>query len=330
MARKHSQIPTVDDLRNQSPLIWTGLESLIRGNGQTLKGVLVEHKREIAIKDTQGIAHVYHLALRRNGQPMIAELSDALAYALLDYAIPRVRLRNANKMLVDHGDHSEYMRLALKAQELFVSQSTTGEGGELFLFALAEQVLGLPQILAKMSVKTSTSMHFHGSDGVHVGIAPDDGHLRLFFCESKVKSSVKAAIRECFLSAAPFLNTPATNTSDSGHELFLFADRGVPLEPELATQLLDALTPGTIEFQNTEICLVALVGFDAPVYPPDVEAALEAVREAVETEHAQWLATCARSIQNRGIKDFHIQVILIPFSCVQEFRDQFLKSVRAT
>ncbi|WP_223252149.1 Hachiman antiphage defense system protein HamA [Paracoccus mutanolyticus] len=47
---------------------------------------------------------------------------------------------------------------------MFTDLKSSGEGGELLLYLLTERFLGLPQILCKMSLKTSA--HYHGADGV--------------------------------------------------------------------------------------------------------------------------------------------------------------------
>ena len=58
----------------------------------------------------------------------------------------------------------------------------SGEGGELPLYLLLEMLLGLPQLLCKMPLKTSAETHLHGVDGVHGKLLPS-GDLALYWGE---------------------------------------------------------------------------------------------------------------------------------------------------
>ena len=82
------------------------------------------------------------------------------------------------------------------ALSLFPDIESSGEGGELLLFVLAETLLRLPQILCKMSLKTNLRMHVHGADGVHAGVDPGMGRVALWWGESKIYDAA-SAIREC-------------------------------------------------------------------------------------------------------------------------------------
>ena len=39
----------------------------------------------------------------------------------------------------------------------------------MLLYMLVQAFLGLPQLLCKMPLKTSSEMHYHGADGIHIG-----------------------------------------------------------------------------------------------------------------------------------------------------------------
>src|SRR4051812_3915153 len=80
----------------------------------------------------------------------------------------------------------------------------TGEGGEMLLFLLAERFLGLPHVLCKMDLKTDSRVHYHGADGVYADVA-DDGHIKLYWGESKMYADAKTAIKACLKSLAPFI-----------------------------------------------------------------------------------------------------------------------------
>jgi len=62
------------------------------------------------------------------------------------------------------------------------------------MFILAEALLGLPQLLCKMDLKTDPEMHFHGVDGVHCGVGDDGKSLAVYWCESKVHKDISNAL----------------------------------------------------------------------------------------------------------------------------------------
>ncbi|HRE03210.1 MAG TPA: DUF1837 domain-containing protein, partial [Ilumatobacteraceae bacterium] len=132
------------------------------------------------------------------------DLAGKLAEQAVDYCVPRSRVEDARRHLELTGSADRFVRLSREASELFTSLTNSGEGGELLLFLLLERVLGVPQLLCKMSLKTNSEMHVHGTDGVHVKVL-DNGRLGLYWCESKLYDDPQSAVRACFDSIAPFL-----------------------------------------------------------------------------------------------------------------------------
>jgi len=103
------------------------------------------------------------------------------------------------------GSSQKVVRLHTKARKLFTDLVQSGEGGELLLFALAEKLLRLPQLICKMSLNTNTRMHIHGADGLHAGVDEKTGKLLLYWGESKIFGDVTSAVRDCLKSLAPIL-----------------------------------------------------------------------------------------------------------------------------
>lgn len=48
-----------------------------------------------------------------------------------------------------------------------------------------------------MNFKTSGKMHFHGADGIHIGLTEDNSKLALYYSEVKVYKDVDTAIKKC-------------------------------------------------------------------------------------------------------------------------------------
>jgi len=164
------------------------LKRALRGGSSNIATHLTCLQRDIAIDGTRTKLHCYFLPLDANGRTRVKPLAEFLRDQIIDYAIPRPRIEEAYKLATQTGSMASISKLHESARRLFSHLANTGEGGELLLFAMAEAIFGITQIVCKMSLKTSSSMHYHGSDGVYAeGRA--DGGLNLYWGESKVYSS---------------------------------------------------------------------------------------------------------------------------------------------
>ncbi len=153
--------------------------SLRRGSSQ-ITTHLISLKRDIPVGKTKTRLHCYFLPLDGNGRVRWKPLAEFLRDQIIDYAIPRRTIEGAFKQAEDTGSAAAVSNLHERARQLFTHLAKSGEGGELLLFAMAEAIFGITQIICKMTLKTSTSMHYHGSDGVYAEARPDGG-LNLFW-----------------------------------------------------------------------------------------------------------------------------------------------------
>lgn len=80
--------------------------------------------------------------------------------------------------------------------------SRSGELGEIALYFLLESYLKAPQIISKMSLKTTQGENFKGSDGIHLGI--QGGKKCIFYCESKLNKKREMAFDDCIKSVLDF------------------------------------------------------------------------------------------------------------------------------
>ena len=143
-----------------------------------VKGHLEEVSCDVAITDTNTHAHCYFISLDGNKRPRVNDFARFISDKIIDFAIPRNEILQAQKELEITRSAASFNRLANKARHLFTRVSRSGEGGEVILSVLAESLLGLPQLLTKMAFKTNTQVHIHGSDGIHAGVNKE-GHLAL-------------------------------------------------------------------------------------------------------------------------------------------------------
>ncbi|HEF0789302.1 TPA: DUF1837 domain-containing protein, partial [Escherichia coli] len=140
------------------------LENLIRDDGQTLNSYFSEVKVNSLIENTNATCHFHCLNLDGNGRPRVDALIQFLNDKVVDYAIPRKKINEAVQYFNETQSTAKITKLANQAKKLFTRLANSGEGGEFILFLFAEQFLRFPQIICKMSLKTSSQMHYHGAD----------------------------------------------------------------------------------------------------------------------------------------------------------------------
>ena len=136
-------------------------------------------ERDVVVNGTKTLVHCYAPTLDGNGRVRINELAEFMRDRVFRFVIPHKDIRAAEEEKQKSGDMSAYFRLHERAKRAFTTIKNTGEGGEFLLFALAEKEFSLAQILSKMSLKTSSKMHYHGTDGVYASI-DDTGMLSLY------------------------------------------------------------------------------------------------------------------------------------------------------
>jgi hypothetical protein len=143
------------------------LKRAIRGGPAVTDAHLRLLERDIVVGNTKTNLHCYFLPLDGNGRVRFKPLAEFLRDKIIDYAIPRRAIEEAKRQMAATGSVAPIAKLQAQARGVFTHLAQSGEGGEILLFAMAEAVFGLTQILCKMSLKTSSSMHYHGADGVY-------------------------------------------------------------------------------------------------------------------------------------------------------------------
>lgn len=240
----------------------------------------------------------------------------------MDFCIPRSRIDQALKHLQATGSTSHFSRLEQQARELFVDGDGTGEGGELLLFLLMEQVLQLPQLLAKMSLKTNNNVHVHGSDGVHAKLGAD-GVLDLYWGESKLYKSSSDAFTDCFDSIGPFLGADGETRR---RDLLLVRENLNVQQDDLAAYLLqyfDETNPKALEVRWNGVCLI---GFDYAAYPDISKLAAE---QTVEVSKAvkRWQTSIRDRLEKNSLLEVRIDVFCVPFPDVDAMRKAVRKKL---
>ena len=289
------------------------VQRLVRGGWDEVESSLVTYGDPIDVDGTQSTVRCHFLRSDPLGNPRLKTLAQQLANQIVNYCIPRTELEKIRSLPLDR-QVPEITRLANDAARLFTqTQVKTGEGAELLLYALLEKGLQIPQVLSKMSLKTSTEMQYHGADGVHAKLL-DNGDLAIYWGEAKLYESVSQAMTDCMDSIEPYLTGIAHE-----QDVFLirhYADTG---NEEVTARLLEYFNDNSILSANVEMRGACLIGFVHDNYPslPRDEAA---VKEQIDEALSAWVKSTKTRLVNRSLTKNNIEIFFFPMPSVQEFR----------
>ena len=325
-----NSLMTASDLANLPAAPDIDLVSLARGTPNELHSFLGQLEVDIPIANTMTKGHAYFILNDGNGRPRIEALTQELTNFALEYAIPRSKINEAIAELAKTNSPYALNALQRDAKNLFTELDKSGEGGELLLFWFAERVLKLPQIISKMSIKTSSNMHFHGSDGVHADIDPTDGLLRLYWCESKIHASLKKAITATLDSINKFLLLPFSFGGTQDNDIRLINYLGDLGDSQATYALKQFLDPKNPNFCSVKNCAICLVGGTSPSYsslsgtPQEI---LNQLDTSLRTELPDWISHTQSKIKNLKIEEFIIHVIYVPLPNADDYRVKFKKAI---
>ncbi|MGQ4496678.1 HamA C-terminal domain-containing protein [Dermabacteraceae bacterium P13101] len=304
----------------QVPLIEV-VQRLVRGGWDEVESSIVTYGEPIALEGTRSIVRCHFLRSDPLGAPRLKTLAQQLANQIVNYCIPRTEVEKLGQLSPDR-QIPEITRLANEAAGLFTqTQVRTGEGAELLLYALLEKGLQIPQILSKMSLKTSTEMQYHGADGVHAKLL-DNGDLAVYWGEAKLYESVSKAMTDCMDSLAPYL-------AGTAHEqdVFLirhYVDAG---NMEVTARLLEYFDDKSILSANVEMRGACLIGFTHDNYPnlPREEAS---IRAELDETLGTWAESTRKRLENRSLTKYSVEVFFFPMPSVEEFRKAIKAELR--
>lgn len=320
--------PAITAALPDAPALAEAFTRLARGETADIQSDLSAIETDHVVDGTTTKTHCYSLALDGMGWPRTGLLVDNICSLVVDYAIPRSRIREATELCEKGGNKGPLVRLAQEAKSLFTHLKQSGEGGELLLFCLAEMILGFPQVLAKMSLKTATDVHYHGADGIHASIDPASGKLCLWWGESKLHKTASGAIRECFKSLAPFLIEPQSAHAKRERDLRLLRS-GVNLDdPSLEAAIKAYLSTSDPLYKKLVFGGIGLIGFNHACYPKHPQAAeAKAITSAVQESSSLWKKNVAKHVTAHSLGSIDIHLFLLPFPSVDDFRKAVLKAV---
>lgn len=300
-AKRLANIP-----RNQKVLLGNLFESMLLTSGNTRS------------------VRLYAIKADGNNRPQVGQLVRNLCDITLDYCIPRKKITEAVEHFKKTGSTQKVVALNQEARSLFTDISNTGEGGELLLFILTESILCYPQALSKMSLKTSSQMHYHGLDGVYISCSGTPPCLCIHFGESKLHKSPASSVREAVKSIADMLKDEGflNGTRRDFYLLNTQADLG---SEQLEEALLGFLDPIDERYLAPQICAVLLAGHEVSDYP------IIRQNKPMPEELIKKAKTLIDILSDEAIKGeidtFHIDMFLVPFPDISSFRTALLEEL---
>jgi hypothetical protein len=298
------------------------IQRLARTDGRSLDPYLITVGEATSLAETSATCRCHFVRVDPQGIVRVPALINMLTDQVVDYCIPRSRIQEASEHLRRTNSTDKMLQLQREAKDLFTKIKTTGEGGELLLYALLEIALGLPQVLCKMPLKTNPQVHYHGVDGVHAQ-ALADGKLAVYWGEAKLYADVNAAIDAALNSLAPFLLDDGDGAAQ--RDVLLLRDHADTGDEELTAALVRYFTEDTIEASQLVVRGACLVGFSMDDYINPMQDDGESVRAEVAEAVVRWHERLGTAIVNERLAAFELEVFFVPLPSVQDFRDQLLQ-----
>ena len=313
--------------------IENAINNLLIKPNEALKSRIEEVRYCIDIPDTNSKGYCYCLKVDANGTLRLKDLIDYLDTRIVDYAIPKKEIDEAKNDFNNTGSTRKIIQLKKKAENLFTDLNKTGEGGEILLYILTQDILKLPQLISKMSLKTSPKMHYHGADGIHFQYDSITGNLELYWAEAKMYQDLNAAMVSCFDSLKGFLLDPKGCKSTQERDIDLITSNiHQNINNEAIEDILVEYFDKDKEQSNHLVYKgVCFIGFDYYKYQinTDITKTTADIKNAILVEYDKWHNSVGDKIkEHMNLDKKEIHVFLMPFPSVDEFRQYYLQTIK--
>jgi hypothetical protein len=262
-----------------------------------------------------------------HNKPDIEKLVGKLMKLLVDFACPRSEIEAAHKRLVETKSSEGFAALQEKARRLFTKADRAGEVGELLLFYLAERLLGYPQVLCKMPLKTNPNVHAHGADGVHASLHPTTNHLRLHWGEAKLWGDFGAALNDCCHSLQEMLIGSPDAKKTKTRDLELLRDNLDLTNPIVEAAIMQYLNPDDALSKKVEFCGLALVGFNYADYAALSAEFTKPDADSITVRTTVWAEKIKQALQKHALIGLTVDTLCVPCSSVEDIRSEFKKAL---
>lgn len=298
------------------------LKNMARYNPGLLDSTL-HHGEPTILSGTKTTVRTHYVLSDANGNVRLSQLAEVLADQIIFFCIPRSDIKRLSD-LPEHQRIAASSRLYRRAKETFAqAQPMTGEGSELLLFTLLENILEVPQLMTKMSLKTSENVHVHGADAVHAVLEEESGNLALYWGEAKMYADVGDALSACFKSLEPFLRMDWEVIRRDQWLVMHYLDTA---DEEVKLRLLRFFDQDSTESVKVEARGACVIGFDHKNYPK-LPHDIVAIQEKIEANLASWIKKINRRLYSRKLQEIAIEIFLVPVPSAQEFRNAIMTTL---
>lgn len=285
---------------------------------------VVDH--EHTVSGVKAVIRLHHLKFDANGMPMIEALAEALYGHIIDYCIAsrdRPSLLSAQQSTI----------FTKQARKLFIhppatedDPDQTGEAGEMLLYFIMESVLGAPQVVSKMDLKTNHKDEVKGSDGIHMRWNQSDGVVDIYFGEAKLRQDSSQAIASAIRSIENFhYNDMRRHEFCMVTKHFKYADENVK---KAVTDLLGEGVPSG----DVRINHACLIGYNWAEYGKLPQIAVSKLTKEFKSRYLADSTRLHTLLQNRfdsfTHKHLFFDVFFLPFPSVQDFRNAFNNALK--
>ena len=307
------------------------LNELLSNSPADLSSRLESMCHEVSIQNTKSIGYCHCLKLDGNGNVRWKDLCEFVAHKIVDYSIPKKEIDAAKAHMTRTSSTAKILELTTKAKQLFTDLKNTGEGGEMLLYILAQEILNIPQLISKMSLKTSGQVHYHGVDGIHVKFDTAEQRLNLYWGESKMYQDLNKGLTACFDSIKGFMLDSIGYASRGERDLQLVTSHlAENINDEDLENLIVRYFDKDDDLSNKLVYKgVCFIGFDFDKYPQDPnQMDLADLKAEIHLRLNDWMNSISTKIcAHDKLELYEIHVFIIPFPSVENFRDHFIQMV---
>lgn len=273
---------------------------------------------EHQISITDRVDCTFHFVKYHDSQSREEDFLKILRKWSVHYCFPKERYKDADSDIITD--------LTYEARDKFFNPSDTsksGELGELALYFLLESFLKAPQIVSKMSLKTTGAKNYNGSDGIHFG--KHNGKFCIFYCESKLNKTRSAAFLDCKKSVLDF------HENKKDFEISIVKNHIDIEDVDLKEAIIDFLDPSmdrSPEWVEVNACFVGYNWDHLIKLEKDALTEGKSVDELLKEEFQSEIEGVKKYLEDR-IKPPEVPqrflFFIIPFKDVEQLRKDFLK-----
>lgn len=301
-------------MSNPAPAPLCGLPALLEVSRNHYDACIDVVEHDLTVDGVAATLRFHHTKFDSNGNPKFEDLAKCLADYIVEYCLSARKRGNGQRPY-------DYTRLARMARQSLRRTAFAGESGEMLLYFLLESVLGAPQVVAKVDLKTSRKMESHGSDGIHVSWNSSANCLDVFFGEAKLEKTPSSALRRAFNSISDFHKEGMRD-----FEFGVVTSHFKWLDEGLRASLLAYMNrqESAVDCRVNHACLI---GYTWDEYQQLNSVSAEDIYTEFRDRYKRDFPRLHRLLQQRlnalTLKRLVFQVFFLPFASVQEFRNAF-------